>query len=40
VLVGDKTSDLEAASRAGIRGLRFHGGDLRAFLAGEALLPA
>jgi len=40
VLVGDKTSDLEAASRAGIRGLRFYGGDLRAFLAGEALLPA
>ena len=36
VLVGDKRSDMEAAKRAGIRGLLFKGGDLRAFLADEA----
>ena len=35
VLVGDKASDLEAAARAGVRGVLFEGGDLRAFL--EAL---
>jgi len=34
LLVGDKPSDLEAAKRAGIRGVLFPGGDLRAFLAG------
>jgi D-glycero-D-manno-heptose 1,7-bisphosphate phosphatase len=38
VLVGDKASDMEAAKRAGIRGLRFKGGDLRAFLVDEAKL--
>ena len=39
VLVGDKPSDLEAALRAGIRGVLFPGGDLAKFLAAEALLP-
>ncbi|HEV2533210.1 HAD family hydrolase [Phenylobacterium sp.] len=38
VLVGDKRSDMEAAKRAGIRGLMFKGGDLKAFLIDEALL--
>lgn len=38
-LVGDKPSDLEAAIRAGVRGVLFTGGDLRAFLAREGLLP-
>jgi D-glycero-D-manno-heptose 1,7-bisphosphate phosphatase len=38
-LVGDKPSDLEAAVRAGIRGVLFQGGDLKAFLAAEDLLP-
>jgi len=37
VLVGDKPSDLEAALRAGIRGVLFEGGDLAEFLANEAL---
>ncbi|WP_293898141.1 HAD family hydrolase [Phenylobacterium sp.] len=32
LLIGDKPSDLEAALRAGIRGLLFEGGDLKAFL--------
>ena len=32
VLVGDKDSDVEAARRAGVEGLRFPGGDLLAFL--------
>jgi len=32
VLVGDKASDVEAARRAGVEGLRFRGGDLLAFL--------
>jgi D-glycero-D-manno-heptose 1,7-bisphosphate phosphatase len=36
VLVGDKPSDMEAAERAGIRGLLFQGGDLRRFLIDEA----
>lgn len=40
VLIGDKDSDIEAAQRAGVRALQFHGGDLREFLAGEGLLPA
>lgn len=40
VMIGDKTSDLEAARRAGVRGLLFKGGDLSAFLAREALLDA
>jgi D-glycero-D-manno-heptose 1,7-bisphosphate phosphatase len=39
LLVGDKPSDLEAALRAGIRGVLFSGGDLMQFLKDEALLP-
>lgn len=39
VLVGDKGSDLEAARRAGVRGVLFAGGDLKTFLAAEAILP-
>ena len=39
ILVGDKPSDLEAALRAGVRGVLFGGGDLAAFLAAEALWP-
>ncbi|HEY0437791.1 MAG TPA: HAD family hydrolase [Phenylobacterium sp.] len=39
LLVGDKPSDLEAALRAGIRGVLFEGGDLAQFLARENLLP-
>jgi len=39
LLIGDKPSDLEAALRAGIRGVLFEGGDLRAFLEKEDLLP-
>ena len=39
LLVGDKESDIEAAERAGVRALRFHGGDLTQFLAAEGLLP-
>ncbi|MFN3583723.1 D-glycero-alpha-D-manno-heptose-1,7-bisphosphate 7-phosphatase [Phenylobacterium sp.] len=39
ILVGDKPSDMEAATRAGIRGLLFPGGDLEAFLKAQALLP-
>lgn len=38
-LVGDRPSDLEAASRAGIRSVLFTGGNLKAFLAAEDLLP-
>lgn len=40
VMIGDKPSDLEAALRAGIRGVLFEGGDLLQFLGREALLPA
>jgi D-glycero-D-manno-heptose 1,7-bisphosphate phosphatase len=36
VLVGDKPSDMEAATRAGVRGLLFTGGDLFDFLQKEA----
>jgi D-glycero-D-manno-heptose 1,7-bisphosphate phosphatase len=36
VLIGDKLSDMEAARRAGVRGLRFKGGDLKRFLVEEA----
>ena len=39
LLIGDKPSDLEAALRAGIRGVLFEGGDLMRFLRDEALLP-
>lgn len=39
LLIGDKPSDLEAALRAGVRGVLFEGGDLMAFLAKEDLLP-
>jgi D-glycero-D-manno-heptose 1,7-bisphosphate phosphatase len=39
LLIGDKASDLEAALRAGIRGVLFGGGNLKAFLEAEALLP-
>ena len=38
VLVGDKPSDLEAAARAGIKGVLFEGGDLKGFL-GSLSLP-
>jgi D-glycero-D-manno-heptose 1,7-bisphosphate phosphatase len=38
-LIGDKPSDLEAALRAGIKGVLFEGGDLRQFLSDEDLLP-
>lgn len=34
LVVGDKPSDLEAARRAGVRGVLFSGGDLDAFLEG------
>jgi D-glycero-D-manno-heptose 1,7-bisphosphate phosphatase len=40
LLIGDKLSDMEAATRAGIKGVLFGGGDLRQFLADEDLLPA
>ena len=39
LLVGDKSSDVEAASRAGVRGLLFGGADLLAFLADQGALP-
>lgn len=39
LMVGDKPSDLEAALRAGVRGVLFEGGDLEAFLRKEALWP-
>ena len=39
LLIGDKPSDMEAATRAGIRGVLFPGGDLKTFLEAEALLP-
>lgn len=35
LMVGDKDGDIEAGRRAGVRALKFKGGDLRAFLAGE-----
>jgi D-glycero-D-manno-heptose 1,7-bisphosphate phosphatase len=39
VLIGDKVSDMEAATRAGVRGVLFPGGNLVDFLRAEALLP-
>ena len=39
VLVGDKASDIEAADRAGVRALRFRGGNLAEFLAAHGLPP-
>jgi D-glycero-D-manno-heptose 1,7-bisphosphate phosphatase len=38
ILVGDKPADMEAAVRAGIRGLLFQGGDLSKFLEAQAIL--
>ncbi|WP_165837141.1 D-glycero-alpha-D-manno-heptose-1,7-bisphosphate 7-phosphatase [Phenylobacterium hankyongense] len=35
ILVGDKVSDIDAATRAGIRGVLFPGGDLKTFLENE-----
>jgi D-glycero-D-manno-heptose 1,7-bisphosphate phosphatase len=40
LLIGDKRSDIEAALRAGLRGVLFEGGNLEQFLADEGLLPA
>lgn len=40
LMIGDKPSDLEAALRAGVRGVLFKGGNLAEFLAGQALWPA
>ena len=37
IMVGDKESDLEAARRAGVRGLHFTGGNLAEFLGSEAV---
>lgn len=39
LMVGDRPSDLEAARRAGVRGVLFEGEDLRAFLETQGLLP-
>jgi D-glycero-D-manno-heptose 1,7-bisphosphate phosphatase len=36
-LIGDKTSDIDAAEAAGIRGCLFHGGDLRSLL--QTIVP-
>ncbi|WP_304165967.1 HAD family hydrolase [Phenylobacterium aquaticum] len=35
LMVGDKPGDVEAGERAGVRALKFEGGDLMAFLAEE-----
>lgn len=40
LMIGDKPSDLEAALRAGVRGVLFEGGNLLEFLRDEDLLPA
>ncbi|HEX5379817.1 MAG TPA: HAD-IIIA family hydrolase, partial [Phenylobacterium sp.] len=39
IMVGDKDRDIEAGRRAGVRALKFEGGNLLAFLADE-LTPA
>jgi D-glycero-D-manno-heptose 1,7-bisphosphate phosphatase len=39
LMVGDKPADVEAATRAGVRGLLFPGGNLAEFLAAE-VVPA
>jgi D-glycero-D-manno-heptose 1,7-bisphosphate phosphatase len=38
VVVGDKESDMEAARRAGVAGIRFDGGDLERFLTDLGIL--
>ena len=38
-MIGDKPGDMEAAARAGVEGLLFEGGDLRAFLKALGRLP-
>jgi len=38
IMVGDKPADLEAAMRAGVRGMLFTGGNLAEFLEGQAVL--
>ncbi|MDO8899868.1 MAG: HAD family hydrolase [Phenylobacterium sp.] len=38
-MIGDKAGDMEAAARAGVEGLLFEGGDLRAFLKAQGRLP-
>jgi D-glycero-D-manno-heptose 1,7-bisphosphate phosphatase len=40
VMIGDKDSDLQAATRAGVSGARFTGGDLDEFLLALGLPPA
>lgn len=35
VMIGDKPSDMEAARRAGVRGVRYEGGDLEALIVRE-----
>jgi D-glycero-D-manno-heptose 1,7-bisphosphate phosphatase len=39
LMVGDKDGDVEAGRRAGVRALKFEGGNLRDFLAGELRTP-
>jgi D-glycero-D-manno-heptose 1,7-bisphosphate phosphatase len=39
LLVGDRGSDMEAARRAGVRGLLFRGGDLARFLREQGAWP-
>lgn len=39
-LIGDRASDLEAASGAGLRGYLFEGDDLESFISAQGLFPA